>query len=158
MTDALPAQELLEREQLVGRLTVAARALHERSGRLIEPVQFPADLTMQQMRALALVGRRPGMSLNALRQALGVSAPTTSGLVERLVEKGLVVRGEDESDRRVRPLRVTPAGAALLADLELRMQRMIELLVPELSTAELRALLTGYEVLLAAVERAIATR
>lgn len=38
------------------------------------------------------------------------------------------------------------------------MQRMIELLVPQLSTAELRALLTGYEVLLAAVERAIATR
>lgn len=155
-TASTEAPERAERDHLVSLLTERARCLHERSVRLADPVQFPTDLTMQQLRVVGLVARSPGITPNELGQALGVSAPTTTGLVDRLVEKGLIVRGEHESDRRVRPLHVTAAGGEVIADLETRMQRVIERLVPLLSTAELRTLLAGYEVLLAAIDRAIA--
>lgn len=142
-----------ERAALVAELIALAEQLRGKAFRVAGPMELPHDLTLQQMRVLGVIARNEGLTSNALGHALAVSAPTATGLVDRLVEKGLVVRREDEGDRRVRHLWLTDAGRAVLADLEGHTQRMIEALVPQLADDELQALAAGYRVLLAALDR-----
>jgi DNA-binding MarR family transcriptional regulator len=53
--------------------------------------------------------------ITELAVAEGVTQPTMSALVNRLVGQGLLSRGDDPQDARVVVLRVTDAGADLLA-------------------------------------------
>src|SRR3712207_4851440 len=62
--------------------------------------------------AIALVGHEPGMTIDRLRRALGLSHSGAVRLVDRLAGDGLVVRGVSASDRRAVALRLTTAGEA----------------------------------------------
>ncbi|MGZ4120858.1 MAG: MarR family winged helix-turn-helix transcriptional regulator [Actinomycetota bacterium] len=101
--DAL-AQELLEAiPVLMRRIRREARA------------HRPQSLTVPQMRALMFVSRNPRTSLGALADHLGVTPPTTSALVERLVQLGLATRAPDPRERRRAVLTLSKEGTALLA-------------------------------------------
>jgi DNA-binding MarR family transcriptional regulator len=67
---------------------------------------------MSQAKLLHVVSAEPGLSLSALATRLGIGLPTCSGLVERLVEHGLVERSEDPADRRQVRVALTPTGVA----------------------------------------------
>lgn len=54
------------------------------------------------------------LSMSELVARLGVTLPTVSGVVDRLVDRGLIVRRADPSDRRRVFVGITPAGAELL--------------------------------------------
>jgi DNA-binding MarR family transcriptional regulator len=68
-----------------------------------------------QRLALREVNRRPGIAPGELAGVLGIHPSTVTGLVERLVQLGLVVRTRDEGDRRSVHLEATERGRALLA-------------------------------------------
>jgi DNA-binding MarR family transcriptional regulator len=54
------------------------------------------------------------LNMSELVARLGVTLPTVSGVVDRLVDRGLIVRRADPSDRRRVFVGITPAGAELL--------------------------------------------
>jgi DNA-binding MarR family transcriptional regulator len=64
---------------------------------------------------LTRLARSGPTRLTELATAEGVSQPTMSALVTRLVAQGLLRRGGDPQDARVVVLDLTPAGADLLA-------------------------------------------
>ena len=68
-------------------------------------------------RILYFVGRNPHVSVNALLGVLGVSKQALNAPLRQLVEMGLVATETAAHDRRVRQLRLTPAGEALEAQL-----------------------------------------
>jgi DNA-binding MarR family transcriptional regulator len=70
-------------------------------------------LSLPQLRILFRLRRQPGATTRDLSRALGVTMPTTSALVQKLVERGLVARGHDQSDRRLIPLVLTESGLEL---------------------------------------------
>ncbi|MCC6174391.1 MAG: winged helix-turn-helix transcriptional regulator [Chloroflexi bacterium] len=74
-------------------------------------------LTLPQLRVLYHVRRHPEITTGALARALRITVSTTSGLVIKLVEQGLIERGSAADDRRQAPLSLSPAGAALLGEL-----------------------------------------
>jgi DNA-binding MarR family transcriptional regulator len=67
-------------------------------------------LTMAQFRTMAFLYRRSGCSLRALAVHLGVTAPTCSVLVDRLVRRGVVSRSQSQTSRREVALRLTQRG------------------------------------------------
>ncbi len=69
-----------------------------------------ADLSVPQFRTLAYVSHRPGTSLSALADFLGLSLPATSRLVDGLVQEGLVVRQIPPGNRRLVALSVSARG------------------------------------------------
>ncbi len=77
------------------------------------------DLSVMQFRALAHIERKTStagmaaLTLTALADHLGLTASSTSTLVEGLVEKGLVERRDCPEDRRRLSLQLTDAGRAL---------------------------------------------
>jgi DNA-binding MarR family transcriptional regulator len=71
----------------------------------------PAGLTLPQFDVLAQLDRRPeGMTPKELTRELLVTAGNVTGIVERLVQQGLVSREEVPHDRRTVRIRLTPEG------------------------------------------------
>lgn len=69
-----------------------------------------AGPTMAQFRAMAFLYRRSGCSLRVLAVHLGVTPPTCSALVDRLVRRGVVSRSPSKASRREVALRLTRRG------------------------------------------------
>jgi DNA-binding MarR family transcriptional regulator len=87
------------------------------------------DITMPQAKVLYLV-RAPGsLPMSDLVAKLGVTVPTVTGIVDHLVERGLVVRRVTPADRRRVVIEITPAGVDLIDGIR------------ELNARQLRALL-----------------
>ena len=84
-----------------------------------------SGLTLPQLRVLFHIRRAPGITTKGLSRALGVSVSAISGLVIKLVERGLVARTTAAEDRRQEPLHLTPAGAALTGELAVPVQRFL---------------------------------
>lgn len=73
-------------------------------------------LSLGAFNALMILSRfeREGCPMHELGELLLVSRANTTGLVDLLERRGMVERFASESDRRVRLVRLTRAGAALL--------------------------------------------
>jgi DNA-binding MarR family transcriptional regulator len=71
------------------------------------------DLTMAQLKTLFTLEYGGPATIGQTAERLGISLPTASHLVERLVQGGFVDRTEDAADRRRTLAAVTDKGAAL---------------------------------------------
>ena len=128
--------------------------VHDRAMGLVGPMPLPPDLTMQQVRVLGHVTKDPGIAGHELGDRLGVSAPTASGLIDRLVEKGLISRVDDPSDRRVRRLHPTELGLDVIREMDSMFGRVLGMLIQHMSLDDLELLRRGSLAMLDALERA----
>jgi DNA-binding MarR family transcriptional regulator len=91
--------------------------------------------------------------MSDLASDLGVTLATATGLVERMVEKGLVTRESQPDDRRVVLCRLSESGRTSVSRIwESAGNRMGELL-KSLDTANLQSLSGALEAMLASAER-----
>jgi len=72
------------------------------------------DLSVPQFRILAFVNRQPGASLSDVAEHAGLTLPSTSTSIDRLVGRNLIVRETSKTDRRRVTLSLTAAGKTLL--------------------------------------------
>lgn len=101
-------------------------------------------VTMSQAKLLYVVLAEPDLRMSALAARLGVSLSTVSGVVDRLVDLGLLTRQDDPANRRQVILRITGAGTTQLQ------------LFRELNTGQVRGLLARIDDAdLVVVERAL---
>jgi DNA-binding MarR family transcriptional regulator len=71
------------------------------------------DLTGPQIHVIACLAVAQGpLPMTEIGHRICASAPTITGIVDRLERQGLVVRVRDEGDRRVVQIALTDAGAA----------------------------------------------
>ena len=68
-------------------------------------------------RAIHFIHRRPGTTVNALLDILGVTKQSLNRVLRQLIDDGLVESKVGVRDRRERHLYLTPAGQALESDL-----------------------------------------
>ena len=71
------------------------------------------DVSMAQLHVLATLHEHGDMTVGALAEALSISAPSASGVVDRLVERGMVSRERSEDDRRSVRLSLSECGRQL---------------------------------------------
>lgn len=114
---------------------------------------FDSGLTMQQLRVLLVLGTEGPLPQGELAHALGVGLATVTGLVDRLVGRGLVDRTEDAQDRRVRRAALAPEGAAMLDRIASAGQERRTRLLERIDLDALRALERGLAALRAALEK-----
>lgn len=130
--------------------------VHDQALALVGPVPTPKELTMQQSRVLAFVVKDPGLTGHELGERLGVSPPTASGLVDRLVEKGLLERVEDSADRRIRRLYITDEGMVLTRQMDSLVSRAMIEVIKNLTPGDLVLLRDGAQAMLNAMHRTAA--
>ena len=76
------------------------------------------NISPPQLGALALIAANPGISQSAVAGALRFDRSTLVQIIDRLEEKGLVVRQVSATDRRSHALQMTAAGQVLLGELK----------------------------------------
>lgn len=140
-----------ERDGLIAAIETHEAVLRRTLIRLGPNPMFDSGLTMQQLRALMLLADGP-LNQGELAQALGVGLATVTGLVDRLVSRGLVERTEDPHDRRVRRAALSAAGTAFLEQITSAGQEARRRLLRTIDIDALRGLEHGLAALHAALE------
>jgi len=105
------------------------------------------QLSVPQFRCLNFIGHQPGASVSAVAAFLGVTLPTASAIVDRLVRAGAVEPRTAADDRRRSQLHLTEAGAAQLAQIRVGARAELAEVLAGRSAKELRALHAGLAVL-----------
>ncbi len=95
-------------------------------------------LTFPQFMALCSLEQAEGQSMRMgdLAAATYQSAASMTGIVDRLLEGGLVERRPDLTDRRSVVVALTPQGAQLLEQVRADRRHVLEQLLQSLSTEE----------------------
>ena len=99
-----------------------------------------ADTSVPRFRCLNFVARRPGCTIGEVAAFLGVTMPTASATVDRLVRAGALRTRPDDADRRRTLLEATPAGTARLARIRRGAQAEVARRLAALEPDELAAL------------------
>jgi DNA-binding MarR family transcriptional regulator len=107
----------------------------------------PVSVSIPQFRALGFLDRKPGACLSELSEHLGVARPTASLIVDRLVQRRLVLRTDNPRERRRVLLRLTPEGTELLLQARSATRAWIATLLTGLSDEELQQMATGLALL-----------
>lgn len=130
------AQAVMETVPLV------MRAIREEMRRRGAPL-----LSIPQLRTLAYLYRCPGSCLFQLAEHLGVTRPTASVVVERLVRRGMVTRAANPQERRRVVLKLTPLGTRHFRRARQSTQTWMATALSRLSPARLRRIMQGVTLL-----------
>ena len=107
------------------------------------PEFLDVDITMPQAKVLHLLAAGD-VNMSELVARLGVTLPTVSGVVDRLVDRGLIARRVNPSDRRRVFVGITPAGTELLdrfRDLNSRQVRTLLAVIDDADLEQVRGFL-----------------
>jgi DNA-binding MarR family transcriptional regulator len=99
-------------DSVVDAVVSASRALVGMAARSL--ADAGEEVTLTQYRTLVVLASRGPQSVGALAEAVAVTAPTASRMVDRLVRKRLVRRRIDANDRRQMRLALTDSGRHLV--------------------------------------------
>lgn len=100
------------------------------------------DLTPVQFAALSMLAAHPGVDQATLAGLIAYDRSTIGGVVDRLVQKGYIVREVSERDRRARELRLTPAGRRSFEEVLPAVRRAQECILSGLTGDERRVFLS----------------
>jgi DNA-binding MarR family transcriptional regulator len=132
-----------------------SRALH-RAARLAKPQGsewLALDLGMGQLKAIGLLTERRQSTVGGLAKAIGISEPSASILVDKLVQRGLVARETDPADRRRTLVIPTEAGDGLMERLRQIKDDRVRAWLALMPERDVQALLQGLDALGAAIEQ-----
>ena len=142
----------MEKEELTARLTelfeqISARATPPGMGGLPD-----VELTMPQLRVLALLSRGP-RRMSEVAAFLGVGLSSATGMVDRLLNRDLVDRSHGSIDRRVVTCRLTERGTSVFQQYSQIGRTHIRRTADLLEEHELRKVVEAMEILAAAFAR-----
>ena len=103
----------------------------------------------------ALLHKGP-LTISAIGKKVLLANASMTSAIDRLDDRGLVVRKTDEEDRRIRLVHLTARGKALISAIFDRHQRQLEGLMTNLSQTERAQLYRGFKKLGLAAEEACA--
>jgi DNA-binding MarR family transcriptional regulator len=117
-----------------------------------------AGLTVAQYFALYLIGELgPNVTMREVADASHLPASTMTSVVDRLVKDELVERGSLATDRRAVVATLTPAGAAIIAEVEAARHKDLVAMLDGWSNEDLVTFVRHLSWLSDGIERAIAT-
>jgi DNA-binding MarR family transcriptional regulator len=135
------------REALLTELEDALMRAGRRLGHLSKQA-----LTPTQFMVLRWLHDQGQMTMGDVADAVGITLAGATGLVDRLVHAGLVVRERSEEDRRMVIIRLTEAGRATLEQAHRQRVQQFRALTRSLTDDDLRAFIRILHVLTEAAQ------
>ncbi len=119
-------------EPIVARIS---RLMAEMESHAFQQEGF-AELSMRQVFYLETIAQLEQPSFSQLAQATGVTRPSATAIVARLIDKGLVCKVQDKTDRRSFHIHLTEKGRAFSQAHAALHQRLALALTAHLTPAE----------------------
>jgi len=130
--------------------------LHRRVNRALrqsnQDAWMQVSMTVPQVKSLFFITSNGQTNFKNLAAALKVTPSNLTGVIDRLVEQGLVSRTENPEDRRMILLKATEKGESLVSDLRERRINSLSQALSGLDPPELTRIKQGLELLVTAME------
>lgn len=130
--------------------------LHRKVNRILRDydvdVWMDLSLTIPQLKCLFFISNQGKTNFRKLAERMNVSPSNITGIIDRLVDQGLVSRVENPEDRRILNLQTTAKGEALIAELRERRSIYLTQILADLNNKELDQIAHGLDLLARAVE------
>ena len=134
-----------------GKLVEQILQLSEKTFREMVPLLsqewLQLDLTMPQLKVASILFLNSPSRMSAIASYLGVSLATMTGIVDRLVERGIVLRQSQPGDRRVVLCSLSEKGQRLIGGLWLLYQEQQREMLKALNLHQLQSLNDALEVI-----------
>jgi DNA-binding MarR family transcriptional regulator len=144
--------DMNEREELIEQLVVGMKNIAHTIATQGTSLWVGVELTVPQIKILFLLYGNDGLPMKQLAEGLGTSVTAITGIVDRLVERGLVHRKAHPGDRRMVIASLTERGRDTALGFEESRQKWIGALFARLSTEKLRAIALAYDYLNEAID------
>lgn len=92
-------------QEIVANLRELGRSMRQP----IEEEAARAGITLPQQNVMQVLIRSDGLSLKELSKQVGLAHATVSGIVDRLEKRGMVVRRQNDDDRRFTKIMISDA-------------------------------------------------
>jgi MarR family transcriptional regulator, lower aerobic nicotinate degradation pathway regulator len=112
-----------KKSPLLGRPGFLIRRLHQLHCALFLEETRDFDVTPVQYSLMTALGARGELDQNSLALEIGLERTSVAEVVPRLQRRGLVERRRSASDRRIKLVRLTPKGKALLTKMASAVRR-----------------------------------
>jgi DNA-binding MarR family transcriptional regulator len=117
------------------------------------------DVTLPRFDLMAQLERAPqGMTLGEVSKRMMVSNGNVTGLVDRLVESGHIVRSSPREDRRVQRITLTAEGREAFSRMAQAHEDWIAEMLADLGESDVTSLLTRLAKLKVSVQKALDRR
>src|SRR4051794_24211755 len=93
-------------------------------------------ISSTQLHVLLLLESKGSMPMSRLADLLEVSLPNVTGIVERMVERGLVERTRSDDDRRVVGVAMTDAGRETVEEIDMIRRSQLAAVICRLSAQQ----------------------
>ena len=141
-----------QRDTLIAELVDEMTSWSPRERMLAFRSWLKGSLSLIHLHVLTILEADGPIPMSRLADTLDVSVASTTGIIGRMEERGLVERSHGETDRRVVLVRATETGTAIFRDMTEERRTKLGLLLGRLADDELAALLTGLRAMRAARE------
>jgi DNA-binding MarR family transcriptional regulator len=138
-----PAPREPARDALISELVDEMTSWTPRDRMLAFRSWLKGSLSLIHLHVLTVLEADGPLPMSRLADMLDVSVASTTGIIGRMEERGLVERSHGAADRRVVLVRPTAAGIAIFGDLTEHRRQQLTTLFERLTQDELTALLTG---------------
>lgn len=101
------------------------------------------SVSLPHLHVLSVLQSEGPMRVSELAQSLDISVPSATGIVSRMVERGLVQRTRSEEDLRVVTVELASGGRAALSQIEERGREQVERVLGRVTLGELEQLQRG---------------
>lgn len=125
------------------------REIHDRFKEAFRDSDFHVGVLVM----LRHIQMMPGVTVSELSRRSGMVKSHVSSMIEQLVRRGYVEKRPDPDDQRLVRVYVTKAAMDKLGELEARAQRAWAGVLDEVPEDELKHVMRGLEVLLAALDK-----
>ncbi|HEY5948090.1 MAG TPA: MarR family transcriptional regulator [Kofleriaceae bacterium] len=126
----------------IDRIVETGIYLQAESRRLAKEQCAKHGITATQLNALKLLQSVGDISLSDLSKRMSATNSAITGLVDRMVEAGLVAREQSAEDRRVWKIRLTPEGRSMAKKVDVAPWEILQTALMALPPAELEQLIT----------------
>jgi DNA-binding MarR family transcriptional regulator len=131
----------LDHKAAIDQIVETAIYLQTESRRLAREQCARHGITATQLNVLKLLQTVGDLSLSELSKRMSAKNSTITGIIDRMVDAGLVAREQSAEDRRVWKIRLLPEGRAMARKVEIAPWELLRDAVTALPPAELDQLI-----------------
>lgn len=142
----------MKKEELIREIIELQRKIDRVRRQYQLDIWMSLPLTIAQLKCLFFISNRGSTNSSKLAEALQVTPTNITGIVDRLVNQGLVNRSADARDRRILMLKATAKGEELVASLRERKRSRLSKALAHMSADELTILYRGLDSLARSIE------
>ena len=122
-------------------------------GKLVNAAEIDTEITEVQFMVGMVLIHYGSINMSDLAASIGISLPTLTGIIERMVKRELVAREKDDNDRRMVKVKLTSKGTKIIKKSHDQKREHLRPMITLLDTDDRKSLLRILETLVSEIQK-----